>query len=345
MFCCNLCFGDTHLKEAIKCYSKQIGTCTFCESDDVALIDPSDLADKFAPIEEFYEKSNEDKNTFRLIELLREDWSLFENLENKDAELLLGIILNSKDIKNTRYLKRVLDEDKITQWDELGKELKDSNRFFPVTFEKLKKDGLGGLISDLQIKLADLGDEIKFYRSRKNDGLAIQPIDKMKGPPSGRATAGRVNPFGISCLYVASTLKTAIAELRPHKSEQLTVAELVTSKERKIVLIDLRNPRKVFSPFKNAEMLERRFADLGLLVRLSQDLSKPIFQHEAEIEYLPTQFLCEYIKSIGFDGVIYNSALGDGHNYVFFDQTILETANVNVFEVDAIDVSYSTVER
>ena len=51
---------------------------------------------------------------------------------------------------------------------------------------------------------------------------------------------------------------------------------------------------------------------LHLVIRLANDLAKPISTNEAEIEYLPTQSLTEVVKDWGFDGMWYPSAMGTG---------------------------------
>jgi len=41
------------------------------------------------------------------------------------------------------------------------------------------------------------------------------PADEMGAPPANKTTEGRVNPRGISYLYLATNPKTAVAEIRP----------------------------------------------------------------------------------------------------------------------------------
>jgi hypothetical protein len=54
------------------------------------------------------------------------------------------------------------------------------------------------------------------------------------------------------------------------------------------------------------------------LTLLGNELSKPIIPREANLEYLPSQYLCELLKHIGFHGIIYKSSAADGNNYVIF---------------------------
>ena len=72
---------------------------------------------------------------------------------------------------------------------------------------------------------------------------------------------------------------------------------------------------------------------------ISIDLSKPLRRYDSELEYIPTQFICEFIKVItGADGIKFNSSLHkDGVNIVLFEQ---EKVNCLVVEKEFInDVS------
>jgi len=53
------------------------------------------------------------------------------------------------------------------------------------------------------------------------------------------------------------------------------------------------------------------------------------------LDYIPTQFLCEFIKSEAkFDGLIFNSSFGNGKNYVFFDGDTLVPAEPQKYVVN-----------
>jgi hypothetical protein len=53
---------------------------------------------------------------------------------------------------------------------------------------------------------------------------------------------------------------------------------------------------------------------------LGEALAKPIHPEDSAVEYIPTQYLAEVIKSAGYDGICYPSALNPkGSNVVIFD--------------------------
>lgn len=61
---------------------------------------------------------------------------------------------------------------------------------------------------------------------------------------------------------------------------------------------------------------------------LGKLFSKPYSPHESERSYIPTQYLAEYIKNNGFDGVQYLSSLNS------------EGINICIFIPEKINVEY-----
>ena len=63
----------------------------------------------------------------------------------------------------------------------------------------------------------------------------------------------------------------------------------------------------------------------------------------AAIDYIPSQYLCEFIKDCGFDGVVYRSSVSDGINLALFDPGRATGGTVSV--VDVKKVSIETAPR
>ena len=59
--------------------------------------------------------------------------------------------------------------------------------------------------------------------------------------------------------------------------------------------------------------------DIPFLARLGEELTRPVVPQSAAIDYVPSQYLCEFIKKCGYDGVMYRSSVGDGVNMALFD--------------------------
>lgn len=159
----------------------------------------------------------------------------------------------------------------------------------------------------------------------------------MGKPPKDKVNNGRANPLGIPYLYVASTIDTAISEVRAHKGETLTIAEFTMLDD--LELADLRDPKKNISPFElnDGNDLELIYKNMPFLNMLGMELSKPIIPREANLEYLPSQYLSELIKEIGFHGIIYKSSTSEGNNYVIFDDYKLEATRLYQYKITNIE--------
>lgn len=341
MLCCSKCFGDKHLEEHINTYSENKGSCSFCPKKNTSIIQPKALSDKFSPLLDLYTETT-DIIGEDLISLLKNDWGLFPELDNLKAAAILDA-LNDTAISNKKFKSRNNPDEEARQWDDFKKELKHSNRFFPKSFPKNKID-LKWLLSALSYATNDTS--LLLYRARLNtDKTLARPKDEMGCPPPILASGGRANPVGIPYLYVGSTRMTAISEIRPHKSDAFTIG--VFSLEKNLNLVDLRSPKKTTSPFINYEEdsgLEDIHRGLPLLEHLGSELTKPISKSEAELEYLSSQYLCEFIKSLGYDGVVYKSALGDGDNYAIYSTDHLRCISTELHNVNDVSISFSKAD-
>jgi hypothetical protein len=168
-------------------------------------------------------------------------------------------------------------------------------------------------------------------------------MDKMGAPAPRIAAHGRANPAGIPYLYVASRADTAIAETRPHTGERVSVADFTTPADLK--LVDLRNPRKMVSPFELVDAVDvaRMRSDLPFLERLGDELMRPVLPQAAAIDYTPSQYLCEFIKKSKFDGVIYRSSVSDGINLALFDPARVTRGAVVQYRVSRVSVESAPV--
>lgn len=77
-----------------------------------------------------------------------------------------------------------------------------------------------------------------------------------------------------------------------------------------------------------------------LLVRLGYELTTPTLPHAVQIDYIPTQYLREFIKISGFDGVVYKSSVSTGVNLALFSPTDATVGNVSRVKIDSIGVEY-----
>jgi hypothetical protein len=316
MRCCAGCVGDRGLqRNIIPSLSAEVGACSFCGTQGVLIVEPSRLVDYFHLLVSAYQPNAEGK---LLVTLFREDWGLFrhERMDDPRAKELLAEILDDGEIVRETFVPiEAADSDRLGQWGKLRDELMYKNRFFPdaeIDFDRLQL-----LLSHLALS----PDEVPsvWYRARLQAGDGTFQIGDMGAPPKRVASHGRANPAGIPYLYLGSTVGTAISEIRPHTGEVAWIAEFKTPDDLK--LIDLRRPRFTVSPFLLADSTDiaRLRADLPFLESLGEELTRPVLPHAAAIDYTPSQYLCEFIKKSGYDGVVYRSSVSEGINLALFD--------------------------
>jgi hypothetical protein len=336
MYCCAQCFGDEHLKEHIEIYSEHFGHCTFCPTQNTQLIKPEILMEKVSPLLDLYIGDSSGKY---LIDLLRDEWNLFPALTDENASKILDTMTESS-ISRKKFSSVNNRSSASEQWDQFKKEVKHENRFFPKSFPVEKK--LEFLLSNLSFTVDK--NLLELYRARLNeDNHQARPSNELGAPPAIKASGGRANPVGIPYLYVGSTKNTAISEISPHKIEAFTIG--IYSIQSPLNLVDLRSPKEKISPFVNYDEdgLEAIHTGLPLLETLGSELSKPIAKSKAELEYLSSQYLCEFIKYCGYDGVTYKSSLGDGDNYAIFSPSSLICSSTELHNVDEVNILFSEI--
>jgi len=335
MKCCAECFGDRGLRRSIiPSRSTTVGHCLYCQTDDVIIIEPRELALYFGLLVSAYRSDPSGK---LLIHWFREDWALFDHpgMDDSRAKDLLGEILDDGDI--TRHLFVPANDpatDRLSEWENLRDELMYHNRYFPE--KTIDLDRLEALLSPLTRDADEL--PTTWYRARILAGDVPYTLGQMGAPPNRIASHGRANPAGIPYLYLGSAPDTAISEIRPHTGEIACVADFTTPTTLK--LVDLRTPRKMVSPFllTDADEVGRMRNDLPFLERLGSELTRPVIPQSAAIDYTPSQYLCEFIKKCGYQGVIYRSSVSSGINLALFEPTLATCGTVEQYRVVRVAV-------
>lgn len=331
-YCCPECFDDRGLRDDIFPSLDAVrGTCSFCGTADTLLVEPAQLATWFELLVNVYEPSDEGKS---LVEWMKDDWQLFTHprMDVAHAKELLGEILDDGEIVRRSFAPSPsYISEGLARWDTLRDEMMYENRWFlDVTIDQNRLRQLLDLL---------LAPELprKWYRARIRTDDETFPIDKMGAPPKRRAGHGRANPAGIPYLYLGSLPETAAAEIRPHTGEVACVADFTIPEIR---AVDLRNPRKLVSPFilTDASEIGQLRADLPFLERLGEELTRPVLPSGAAIDYIPSQYLCEFIKKSGFDGVVYRSSVSDGINLALFDPPKAQGGAVALYNVARVSV-------
>lgn len=339
--CCPECFGDRGLRNSIiPALSDTSGRCDFCGSEGKPLVEPIRLKDFFELLISVYEQDPQGKP---LVEWLKEDWQIFTHsrMDNANAKILLSEILDDGEIIRRNFTPSIKSTSEgLAQWDTLKNELLFKNRYF--LDQAIDTDRLKDLLEHL------IADEIPltWYRARTIVDAKPFGLSEMGAPPARLATSGRANPAGIPYLYLGSLPETAVSELRPHTGERACVAKFKLPIP--FTAVDLRNPRQFVSPFLLADTsaIGQLRADIPFLERLGEELTRPVLPRSAAIDYIPSQYLCEFIKKSGYDGVVYRSSVSEGMNLALFDPSKAQAQSVEVYNINrvAVDVEKATAE-
>lgn len=331
-FCCPECFDDRGLRDQLfPSLDPGHGTCDFCGTVDTQLVEPGKLADYFELLVNVYEANQDGKS---LVEWMKDDWQLFSHprMDVAHSKELLGEILDDGEIVRGSFAPSPsYVSEGLAQWDKLRDEMMYANRWFlnvAIDLDRLRQL--------LDMLLAPPLPQ-QWYRARIRTEDDVFPIEKMGAPPKRRSSHGRANPAGIPYLYLGSLPETAAAEIRPHTGEVACVADFTIPV---IKAVDLRNPRKLVSPFilTDASEIGQLRADLPFLERLGEELTRPVQPAGAAIDYIPSQYLCEFIKKSGFDGVVYRSSVSDGINLALFDPTKAVGGAVALYNISKVSV-------
>ena len=181
---------------------------------------------------------------------------------------------------------------------------------------------------------------VQLYRCRKlRQDVEIHGIDPFNGlseqdsfiPPVEKTFSARANYRFIPYLYVATSGETAIREVRPSLMNRVNVATIEVRDHLKLLDLTL----------KHAPVRRIKDAKRNLLVNLSELFSKPVDNTDEPEEYIPTQFIAEYVKKQGYDGIKYKSSLGEskGDNIVVFSYDKCKVVGTVIVRVTNITIS------
>ncbi|MDR1135556.1 MAG: hypothetical protein LBL49_05200 [Clostridiales Family XIII bacterium] len=237
MNCCVECFRDSEIRRIIGSVNKT-GDCDFCGSTGVSVYPIGELGE-VGEVEVLInsvvdEYAISDKGYCDLETVLLNEWSVFSDnfsyiitgnkLTVKTPAFLIDLVkvLCSayRSIHDDLYSKTVVlrqsdDSDAMSEygivsgwtWDDFSEALKHYNRFHNHLFNPEI------LASFLTYAVKNYKPGTVFYRARRADDKDGLPLDKMGAPPSDKSTAGRINPVGISVLYLASNAEEEYAAI------------------------------------------------------------------------------------------------------------------------------------
>lgn len=347
--CCEQCFADTHLIELIKREGKT-GDCDYCKAEGVCCVSPDLLTDLFKPLVALF-KPAERETLYSLPEHICDYWNVFsETLQGGDKEQELlddirphavgtgglltffdeGDEVSSADEWSIKEEYRIYD-----YWKNFCQSLMHENRFFipneTTFFEHLSDIGDKAVLEHSQDKL--------LYRGRiakSNIDVEIFDTEHMLAPEAQDSVNGRANVQGIPVLYVSEDESTVVAELRGWIGSSISVGTLEPVRELR--LVDLTNHDCYGSPFLSPD-ITATFIRLQMMRKLDTAFSSPLSDSDAQLRYVPTQYVAAFFKANGLDGIRYRSAMHrGGFNIALFDpKGSVKAVSVEYSKVDSID--------
>jgi hypothetical protein len=235
----------------------------------------------------------------------------------------------------------------IDIWNNFRHELHYNNRFFAKT------DILDYIEQIANLNHLVINNGQVFYRARiYNDNmLNYQPelahqlkklSDNAKGfygygendcgaPPLGASSEGRVNPKSITYLYLADDEYTAVCEVRPFLKSKVSVAEFELTKDIKIV------------DFAKLDIMGNETTILEAIYTLLRYVYSMPIDNDHQDLYMPTQYVSEYIKKLGYDGIKYKSSLSYGHNFALFNPDNARALCSRLFQVNQIRIKANCI--
>ena len=335
MYCCIRCFDPIyHMVDGVNIkWIFESATCSFCRSSTEHPIEPAKLREPFRQLALQYD-ANETGIPF--TECLIRDWGLFErSIDAETAYRLMDAITGNPEISRRRYVPAMLKGlDFLADWPRLRAELIQTHRYFPSgAFNRPR-------VSAVLERAQTMSDELQspWYRARIQSSSSRLDAHDMGPPPKHLASSGRANPSGIPYLYLASTAEAAVAEVRPHTAECVSVAPFVLASGIKIT--DFRYPKYLVA---RDMWLEREQAIKSREVArffqlLSDELANPVARYAAGSDYAPSQYVCEFVKTAGFGGLLYRSAVSGADNLVLFDASTATVGEVASVRVDQVQI-------
>lgn len=361
---CSDCFNDTEICNLIENIEND-GICDITNKKSAHIYDSEkhyslkayfeDLLNVYTPISSIGDNIDKANSVKLKYDLLENNWNIFSN-KCKHSDVYN--ILKNVCIEKYEEMPELFNEDVIIQefydekyklehsllknysWDDFTSSLKYYNRFHSkhLQLNILKK------VCFATTKIHKKGE--RLYRGRISNKEGFLKTE-MSAPPIEKAIEGRVNSTGIQCLYLANNINTTVNEIRAGIFDYITVGTFELKED--IVVVDFRKINKI-SPFVfelNGLDLTEYILNKPFLNKINDEMGKSIRKSDSKLDYIPTQYICDYIKSIliendnmpsNFMGIEYNSTLcKDGYNLAIFNPKLFECVKTEIYQVQTLE--------
>ncbi|TCS75022.1 RES domain-containing protein [Muricomes intestini] len=363
MVFCERCFCDTEVISVIRSKAK-IGECPLCHSKNVHIYDTAkykdlsilfdDLLSIYTPVSQLPASYPKSETSLLKSELIN-SWNIFNKRSESDVYNIIIAICKEKYEYNAELfdqpvgIQELYDESYLMKhsllttnsWDDFVNVLKTKNRFHTRYIDVNLLERFCSYVR----KPYKAGTA--FYRCRisSEDGIIGK---EMGAPPVQKTTDGRANARGIRCLYLGNIAETTIYETRAGAYDYVTVGKFELKKD--IIVVDLKKINQI-SPFiEGLDCLECAI-NKAHLNKINDEMGKVMRRSDSALDYLPTQYIADFVKSIVHDGlpeyagIEYKSVMySEGYNLAVFNPDLFECIGTDVYRIDTIHYNKHILE-
>ena len=330
------CFASLDMKAYCEA-SLSVGVCEVT-GEDCEVVDFDDFDEFFSEMFLAFESSDKGEPLYLAI---HNNWSIFS--DSAIAKTLLNDVALRNGFKDGSD-ERVVYSKQVFEYVPSWETLKERVCFFSRFFAHQSSEDQELWTECFQPNVTIPADTI-YYRGRLNtsEGYTFFNTDELKAPPAKSASSGRANSHGIPVLYLSTDKDTLMYETRALYGDKLSIGEFHTVRE--LSLVDFNYVPDLYREYSRSgsDTLLKALRFHFLMQAISKDMSKPMRRYDVkELEYVPTQYVCEFIKeNSDADGIIFSSSLHvGGANVVLFDVNAADCRSVEVAVVGPLNMKY-----
>lgn len=135
--------------------------------------------------------------------------------------------------------------------------------------------------------------------------------------------------------------KTTVKEIRAHAFDYVTIATFKLIRE--INVLDLCSITHNSPFYADTDKVDYLINE-QIMRAIERDLAKPMSRWDSELDYLPTQYISDFAKFCGYDGVRYYSTFDkDAYNIALFDSSACSCTYHRNFLVGDLEYKLSSV--
>ena len=361
MKCCLNCFSDIQIRNWIQRVGED-GCCDVSIRHRAQLTKTIDLdllerdasymegfQSEFIEIFDLYipSESHHIHHAQKLSAQLRDHWGIF-NLETNELEVLLKYLAPTYFRDNPTMLQGLVIPLHVTSeeyqlelgifsgksWAEFENIIRHENRYHSGI---MVTKNLTYFLQFLVISIA--ADETYYYRARKISEVDLPQLDihdiATIGPaPVAKAGAGRLNAPGFSYLYLGSDETTSLVEIKTAIRDLVAIGTFKVTTPIQVVDLD---GLVELSPFGGVDKMAY-LVNRPILLDIDKAMRSPSGRNRSEVDYVPTQFISDLIKTMGVDGMRYASSVDpSAFDLVLFRTDKISLAgNIKIYEIDQL---------